>query len=87
MVTQNKLMAFDPKRYDPDSCNKARDLLAEFKRPNGEIVLNLQRSSRLEQAIADTIHDAKQQPPLPEPKRGPHYVTDGSVWPDVGGTK
>lgn len=53
------LMAFDPARYDPDSCNKARDLLAEYRRPNGEIVLPLERCDRLQQAIADAIHDAR----------------------------
>lgn len=52
-------MAFDPKRYDPDSANKARELLDEFRRPNREIVLPLARADRLEQAIADAIHDAK----------------------------
>lgn len=56
------LMAFDPKRYDPDSCNKARDLLADYKRPNGEIVLPIQRVSRLEQAIADAIHESRGVP-------------------------
>lgn len=55
-------MTFDPKCYDPDSCNKARDLLAEYKRPNGEIVLPLMRANRLEQAIADAIHAARGVP-------------------------
>jgi anti-sigma regulatory factor (Ser/Thr protein kinase) len=60
MFTKDKpLMAFDPKRLDPASAHAARELLAEFKRPNGEIVLNLQRSSRLEQAIEEAIHNAK----------------------------
>lgn len=55
-------MAFDPKRYDPDSCNKARDLLAEYRRPNGEIVLPLERCDRLQQAIAEAIHASRGVP-------------------------
>lgn len=52
-------MCFDPKRYDPASAHEARELLAAYKRPNGEIVLNLQRASHLEQAIEEAIHNAK----------------------------
>lgn len=60
---ENKpLMAFDPARYDPDSCNRASELLAEYKRPNGEIVLPIERANRLQQAIADAIHDARGVP-------------------------
>lgn len=62
MADNSDIMAFNPARYDPDSCNKARDMLAEYKRPNGEIVLSLERTNRLEQAIADAIHDSRGVP-------------------------
>ncbi len=55
-------MSFDPKRYDPDSQNKARDLLAEWKRPNGELVLRLDNVIQLERAIAAAIHDSRGVP-------------------------